>query len=575
MPRMAGEGGSGAATVRWKLAGWAAAGALALTAIWLVPPGTLPYPPGAAISDAALAHWPAAHFLRESVWQHGQWPLWNPLHMLGQPFAANPLNKTWYPPQWLALIFPTTLHLNLLITLHLAWLGWGMVAWGRAEGLRPLAAVTGALGWGLSARLVAHLGAGHLDIVYALAWAPWLLWAVRCLADQPTAARGALLGGIAALLALADLRVAFYLLPAGAIYGLALALAPGREQWRAARSVGLATGMFVLLTAAQTLPLAALGPYLTRAAITPQEAAAYSLPPRYLIGMLIADTGGFHEWMTYLGPAVLALVALALARPARRAAKLAWAGVAVVAALWALGEHGPLFMPVAHTLPIVGWLRVPSRAWLVVALAVSVLAAWGLDDLLGAGAGRAGRWGRLAALAAVTAGLAWAAGSLAMLPGQPAVWALGAALASTGAGLWLALGDGRRRQAGAGLLSVTLVVSLMLLAPTLVERRPADAASAGDRAIIEALDGRCDLVYSPSFDLIGPAAAAAGIPTLHGVDPFQLEWSAAAIAQAAGVSRTGYSVTAPPLPPGEGADPAQALRNATPDAQQLAALGVG
>ncbi len=95
-----------------------------------------------------------------------------------------------------------------------------------------------------------------------------------------------------------------------------------------------------------------------------------------------------------------------------------------------------------------------------------------------------------------------------------------------------------------------------------------------DRALIAAMGGGCDRVYSPSFDLIGPAAAAANIPTLGGVDPFQLSWSASIISEAAGVPPEGYSVTAPPVPPGESVDMAQALRPFTPRTEELAALGV-
>jgi hypothetical protein len=107
----------------------------------------------------------------------------------------------------------------------------------------------------------------------------------------------------------------------------------------------------------------------------------------------------------------------------------------------------------------------------------------------------------------------------------------------------------------------------------LVEGRPLAAIDAHDQTLIAASGGSCDLVYSPSFALIGPAAARAGIPTLHGVDPFQLQSSATLIAQAAGAPLTAYSIVAPPLPPGED-NPATALRAATPDYDLLGDLGV-
>lgn len=570
----------------WALAQWGAAGLLALVALALIPPGTLPSPPSSSISDAAIAHWPNAHFLRESVLVHHQWPLWNPLRMLGQPFAANPLSKVWYPPQWLVLIFPPTIHLNLLVYLHLVWLGLGMVNWARAERLHPLVGVFAALAWGLNPKLVAHLGAGHLDIVYALAWAPWLLWGLRTLVEprdgeQQSPLKGvARLGAVAALLALADLRVAFYLLPAGALYALTLWLQlPRPARGTVAVRALLAAGLFLLLTAVQTAPLLALGSSLTRAAIGAEEAAVYSLPVGHLAGLLLPDPGGFQEWMTYLGLPVVALAVAQLLRGERRAATWLWAAVVLLSGLWALGENGPLFLPVARALPVVGWVRVPSRAWFVVALGCVVLSSWGLDHLLSTGLRSRGR---LAAAALAVAGLVWMAAARVMLPAAPSsLWLSGLALAATGAGLW-ALGAGLDRRAlgldgrvwGGLILSVTLGLSLGLMARSLVAGRTLAELSAGDRAIIAALDGAAGRVYAPSFDLIGPAAADAGIQTLHGVDPFQLAWSAEAIREAAGVSPQGYRVTAPPLPPGDAVDHRQALADAQPDARRLASLGV-
>lgn len=562
----------------WLLVGAVGAGLLALIALLLVPPGHLPYPPQSAYSDAAIAHWPAAYFLRESVWRFGAWPLWNPLRMLGQPFAANPLNKVWYPPQWLVLILPPTLHLNLLIYLHMAWLALGMAMWLRAEGLHPLAGAFGVLAWGLNPKLMAHLGAGHLDIVYALAWTPWLLWAVRRGAGD--AARvwpnGVRIGAVAALLALADLRMAFYMLPLAAAYGAMLGSLTSRGRGKIAATGVLAFVVFLLLTAVQTVPLAALAPYLTRAAITPQEAAVYSLPPRYLLGLLFADVGGFHEWMTYLGLPVLVLAAAALTYRQRRTQKALWLATAALALLWALGEHGPLF-PLAARLPLVGWFRVPSRAWLVVALSLTVLAARGLDDLL---IHPPERRGRLVGMALATGGAMWLIAALVLLPRvPPSVVGFGAALAGTGIGLWLmgrpqGTGLKPRVMAGSAALIGTLATSLLLLDRTLVEGHPLAEAESSDQALIAALGEFCDTVYSPSFHLLGPAAARAGIPILHGADPFQLRWSAEAIAQAAGVEWRGYSITAPPLPSGEQVEVTTALRGAHPDVDRLAVLGV-
>ncbi len=137
----------------------------------------LPFPHNSAYSDAATSHWPDALFFQRTI-RAGYVPLWRPLIMSGQPFATNPLNKVWYPPQWLVIFLPPTVALNLLLWFHLTLAGVGMRAFGRALGLNvPIAALMG-IAYALTPRLIGAAGAGHLDVVDAVAWFPWVLWAV-------------------------------------------------------------------------------------------------------------------------------------------------------------------------------------------------------------------------------------------------------------------------------------------------------------------------------------------------------------------------------------------------------------
>ncbi len=102
-------------------------------------PDALPFQPGAPYSDAAISHWPNALFLRHSVLDDHALPLWRPLLMSGQPFAANPLNKVWYPPQWLVLLIAPALHLTILTWLHLLIAGVGCMGLGPRDRLTSLA----------------------------------------------------------------------------------------------------------------------------------------------------------------------------------------------------------------------------------------------------------------------------------------------------------------------------------------------------------------------------------------------------------------------------------------------------
>lgn len=564
---------------RWAAARWIPGVVLVGLTLILIPPGSLPYAPGSTVSDAAITHWPAAHFLRRSVLVHRQWPLWTPLRMLGQPFAANPLNKVWYPPQWLVLLLPATLHLNVMIALHMGWGALGMAAWARNEKLEPLAAGFAALTWGFNAKLIAHLGAGHLDIVYALAWVPWALLAVSRMARQPSIKHTVIFGSTAALLALADLRIAFYSLPALALHAFTLRIDEHRQNanWRPfMRASALSLVLFLLLTAAQTLPLAAIGPYLTRTTLTPVEAAVHSLPPGYLLGMLIPDVGGFHEWMTYVPLPVLLLAAVALVLERGEIRTWAWLVLAALAAVWSLGDHTPLFPAMAGALPFVPWVRVPPRAWFVTVLALCVLASHGLDHLLKGNIPR--RW-KLGGAALIAVGAATAGAAVATRITLPGLFVFALTALGSGAGLWLAAhtpagSQPDQSRIGGAILTGTAALSLIWLAPTLVEGRSIGVITADDLPLIAALGGTCDRVYSPSFELIGPAVAQAGIPTVHAVEPFQLRGSAEAIGEATGVPYSGYNVVVPSLPPDQAANYHTALVDAKPDPAYLAAMGI-
>ena len=116
---------------------------------WL--PYGLPYTPDSLFSDAVISHWGAADHLRASI-SSGEYPLWQNTILAGGPFAANPLNKTAYPLQWLVVILPPLTHLNLLILLHLGLAATGMYRWGRVVGLSPNAATLCALAYALAPR---------------------------------------------------------------------------------------------------------------------------------------------------------------------------------------------------------------------------------------------------------------------------------------------------------------------------------------------------------------------------------------------------------------------------------------
>ena len=556
---------------------------LVLAASFMWPAWTRPddlwYTPGAAYSDLTVTHWPNMWFVAQTFRQHGQIPLWRPLIMGGAPFVGNPLSALFYPPNWLFLFVPVTLTFHLLTGVHLFAAGaalYGLVRW--SYGRSAVAACAAGVGYMLTPKLAAHLGAGHVGLSQAFAWLPLTVWLLRSAIARQSWRRAAWCGVALAVTFLADPRVAFYAALLMAFYALFRLVAlwrvlGGRAALVRARDLLLVLLCFALVGAVQIVPTAELMTMTSRADLTLVEAGRDSLPWQYLIGYLVADRGGYHEWMTYLGLLPLGLALVALLRAGREGRF--WGAVAAIALLFSLGTHAPLYPALFRLLPGLGWLRVPPRALLLVVLSVNLLAGLGVDVLLGSAL--SSRLRRRTVLAAV-AGLLLCSGigvGFAFLLGDRLPSAVtGFAIAGSGAMLVLlsCLWQRAPRAVSQGLLVAVLVLDLWPVARSSLELRPAEEVFAEGAAPADDLSAREGLfrVYSPSYSIGQHVGARRGLEQLDGVDPSQLRWVAQYMSRAGGYPVSGYGVTIPFFP--DDTDVHTAWREAMPDAALLGLL---
>jgi hypothetical protein len=517
-------------------------------------PDRLPFSPEAEFSDAVTTHWTSALFLRRSVLEDHAWPLWRPLIMSGQPFAANPLNKVWYPPQWLVFLLPPTLHLNVMIWLHLVLAGAGAWAWSRVTGLRPWAAALVGLGYAFAPRLIASVGAGHLDLVYAAAWLPWLLWSIHRMAE-PTASRlsGLWVALIAALCFLADVRLSAYVFATAAVYLLWLWWnVPRLRSWAGIRRLGPRVVFAVLLaaglTAMQWVPLLLMRSDLSRSTITLKDAAVTSLSAGQWIGLLIGDHGGSWETLVYVGISTLALAITALLMRPRELAM--WGALLLLIALYAMGDRFILWTALNRLVPLLRWWRVPPRVWLIAALIFPYLAGWGAQLLAEHPPDR--KVARLGVVAVLSGGMACGLFSTLALSSQLKLTAALGTFALTAVALVMLLAIFSRLPARTLMMCFVLVVAadVLWIDRTLVGGRGEDEWLTPYRTLAEYLDqAGATRVYSPSYSLPQQAAVYWNIPQFDGVDPFQLEAYVQAAEAATGVRVSGYSVTIPAYEP--------------------------
>lgn len=536
-------------------------------------PDALPYSDSeSSYSDSVTSHWPNALFLREAVLERGEFPVWRETIMAGQPFAANPLNKTAYPLQWLVLLFQPALHLNIMIILHLVIAGSGMWLWARSLGLRIEAVGLCAAAYVFAPQIIGRLGAGHLDIVYAMAWWPWLMWAIKHLSEHSDRKTIRVLqtSFMAGLVLLADVRTGFFALAAAGVYEIILLVQQGKlkeAMWHL-----WIVPIFLLLTLSLLVPLRLWQPYLNRAMLTADDAGTFSLEVVHFLGLILPALKNI-ETQTYFGIPVFALAVSAFitAHPQKRRL---WLAAGLVIVLYSMGSNGLLWPLLVKVMPILLWFRIPARAWLILTLFIPILAGYGLQRLLEYVESHQiilniRRYNLLIALSTLIVLIVGIFGLAVLRLPVGAVIPIG-----LGSGvILLAALNGRLkpRYIFPLILGLTLL-DLGLNGYQTAHWRGADFWLEAHRPLAERLAAENPTrIYSPTYSLEQQVAEAYHLRLLGGVDPFQLAGVVAGIEVGSGVTYKRYNPVVPPLEGIENeADLAQANLQAIMNTQILA-----
>jgi hypothetical protein len=420
-------------------------------------------------------------------------PLVAPQIAGGQPLAGNPNAVPFYPDNLLYRLGSTLWAFNAHFWLHLLLAPFAMAWLGRTWGLKAPAAWCAGMVYATSGYFLSQMS--FYNLVAGAALAPALAAASLQLARAPSGRRGAVLGGLWALMLLSGEPAMAGAALALALTGAAFEQGRGFWSWREpawrklfAFASALVCGTLVaapqIVELLRVLPLSYRGhrgyslASSTAGSFNPAQALEWVLPMAFGRPDQLRE-GAFWGYPFYAGlppfffslaPGLLVLALLAVSGLGRRPLRL-WAWVAVGGGLFlALGKHNPV-VGLLLRLPGGGLLRYPVKLWLAVALGSALLAGLGLERALEE---ERTRRRLLAVLGAFGAGfgLLWA--WLTFTPGAAGAWLRGLVPDAFGA-TFLALEVARWSRIA---LVCAATAALLAAALLLSRRKPLVAAAA-------------------------------------------------------------------------------------------------
>ncbi|MCJ7734624.1 MAG: hypothetical protein MUP11_08745, partial [Anaerolineales bacterium] len=474
--------------------------------------GKIPYPSeSASFTDLILTHYPYALYLKQSLLEYHQIPFWSNIIHSGAPFAANPLAGLFYLPGWLAIIFPLPEGISVALAMHSVFGSWGMYLFLKRENSNNIGAVAGALCFGLMPKIAAHYGAGHVTLIYAINWTPWLFYASK--KDQV----GWKTGIAAAMLFLADPRWAVY---AGLFWFTYDIAHRHYSKWKDYLWFYLRSGLnAVFIASPLILPLIEFTRLSTRTNLDLADIQLYAFPPQKLLGVLIPASGGNPEWYVYAGGIILGLGIFQVWNIKTIKNTRFWIIWIIISFLLSFGSWiiEPTWLV---NIPILSLLRVPARILFLIGFCFSAITAITLQGFVDKK--NSVKISRLVGYGLIVFSILMMIGILGTVETTPllAIWGF---LFLLLAGSWLLLCSTNLNRNGLAWIFVSLVV-VDLLGAGLQGVTFKNKIEPYDEETVNFLinDPGIFRIYSPSYSIPQHLAAEYSLEMADGVDPLQI-----------------------------------------------------
>jgi hypothetical protein len=330
-----------------------------------------------------------------SVLAMGRLPHWNPFLFGGTPHLADTETLVLYPPALLLRWIRPAPFFSWMVALHMSVAGVGAAFLARVIGLRWTAAAAAAIAVTLGGSVPAWIYNGHLLLLFATAWMPWILGLIIYSARRSTPWPHPVLVIVLVVQFLAGyLQGTIYIAAAAALCVVWLVLFPadGRQGSRRLLPLlqfGIAGILAVGLAAFELLPSAQLVneasrttgvPYSTavRGAWSVRDLATFFFPFSGMPAESPLRSMGDHT--AYVGWVLALATPIAFVSSRHRRMALFFGALAVICVAFVMAGTFPAYR--LHFLLFPG-LRIPGRMLFLVTLAVAMLGAIGVDRVIG------------------------------------------------------------------------------------------------------------------------------------------------------------------------------------------------
>jgi hypothetical protein len=299
-----------------------------------------------------------------------------------------------YPTNWLDLVLPLPRSINLGIALHVFLAGLFTYLWGLRRGLHPVAAVVAGALFMFSGSYFLHVYAGHLSLLYAIAWTPLVFASVDEWIRTRTWAW--ILVGMAAItmqIFAGDFQACFYTAVAAGLLMLFGLIGSRHRTTVLLGFLGMYAGAAALGAVQLLTSLQAASESIRSGGVTYDFASMVSFAPENLLTLLAPGFfgngigapywGRWYRWemCLFVGVSGLALAVYGAVCGKRELRRGLIPLLAIMLAL-ALGANTPLFKLLYRWVPGFDRFRANAKFVIEASLFMVMLAGAGLDRLL-------------------------------------------------------------------------------------------------------------------------------------------------------------------------------------------------